>query len=232
MKKKVNKAEDKTDLEVFQDAFIQEVDEDLKNENLKKLWDKYGLYIIVTVVLILTATVSFETFKVLHEKRNQTWSDKYSYAINLQLQGKDAESLKVLNEIIEHKHDIYSDLAKVQVSNIYFEQGDTAKAIEELENIINDKETNKKLRDITTIKLASYKLDTAPREEITALLSPLATTDNSWTNIAKEMLAMLEIREGNIEGAKEIYNDILSSPSLPDVLRYRVQDMLTVLNEV
>ena len=29
--------------ETQQDAFIREVDEDLKNESMKKLWDKYGL---------------------------------------------------------------------------------------------------------------------------------------------------------------------------------------------
>lgn len=232
MKKRTDKTKEKTDLENFQDSFIREVDEDLKNDNLKKLWEKYGLYIIIGVVFILTITVSFETFKVLHEKKNQTWSDKYAYALNLQLQGRYNESLNLLNEIVEHKHDVYSDLAKVQISNVYFEKGDSEKAIAELENIINDKNMNQKLKDISIIKLASYKLDTAPKDEIVTLLSPLAKSDNSWTNIAKEMLAMLEIREGNVEEAKKIYEEILSYPNLPEVLKFRVQDMLSVLNDI
>ncbi|MDR1694720.1 MAG: tetratricopeptide repeat protein [Lactobacillaceae bacterium] len=230
MKKRVSKAEEKSDLEVFQDRFIQEVDEELKNENLVIFWKKYGLYIVAAVVLILTATVSFETFKALHEKRNQTWSDKYAYALSLQLQGRYEDSLKTLEEIVEQKHEIYSDLAKIQISNIYFDEGDTEKAVSELENVINDKNMNEKLKDISTIKIASYKLDTAPREEIEALLKTLASTENTWTNIAKEMLAMLEIREGNYAEARKIYEEILSSPSLSDVLRFRVQDMLSVLN--
>ena len=43
-----------------QEAFIKEVNEDLKNESMKKMWDKYGLYIIILVVAALTAAVSFE----------------------------------------------------------------------------------------------------------------------------------------------------------------------------
>ena len=46
------------------------------------------------------------------------------------------------------------------------------------------------------------------------------------------MLAMLEIRDGNLDGAKNYYNEILSSENLPEVLRYRVQDMLSILNDV
>lgn len=231
MKKKADNTKEKTDIEKFQDSFIQEVDEDLKKDNLKKIWDKYGLYIIIAVVLILTSAVSFETFKVMHEKRNQTWSDKYALALNMQLQGRYDDSLKMLNDLVNHKHDVYSDLAKVQIANIYFEQGNTDKAIEELNNIINDANMNQKLKDVSVIKLASYKLDTAPKEELVKMLSPLVQTDNSWTNVAKEMLAMVEIREGNIEGAKKIYEEILASPNLPEILKFRVQDMLAVLND-
>ncbi len=53
-----------------QEAFIKEVNEDLKNESMKKLWDKYGLYIIILVAAALTAAVSFETIKAWHTKKN------------------------------------------------------------------------------------------------------------------------------------------------------------------
>lgn len=215
-----------------EDKLLREVDNDLRADKLVEFWKKNGLYLIIFVVLILSITVSFETFKVWHQKKNQTWSDTYAYALNLQIQGKYDESLKVLNDIIANDHDIYVDLAKVQVSNVLFEQGKTAEAISSLEKIIADDDINSKMRDVSIIKLASYKLDDAPKEEIVALLSPLASTNNSWTNVAKEMLAMLEVREGNFEGAKKIYSEILESSDLSENLRVRVQDMLSVLGDV
>ena len=125
---------------------------------------------------------------------------------------------------------IYSDIARLQTANILLEQGKNDEAVKILEEISADKSINKKLRDVSTIQLASYKLDNAPREEIDALLQPLIKENGSWTNIAKEMTAMAAIRDGKIDEAQAIYNEILNTPNLPDGLKMRVQDMLSVLN--
>lgn len=222
MKKEIDKDE--------QEAFIREVTAEVKNDNLKEMWEKNGLYIVLFVVVALTAAVSFETFKAWKDKRSQTWSDTYAYALNLQNQGRYGESLEVLDKIQKTGGSIYTDVAKLQTSNILFEQGKNDEAIQILQEIVNDKSVNKKMRDVSAVKLASYKLDTAPREEIDALLQPLIKENGSWTNIAKEMTAMAAIRDGNIDEAKDLYNQILNTENLPEGLKIRVQDMLSVLD--
>ena len=213
-----------------QEAFIREVTEEVKNDNLKQMWEKYGIYIILLVVLAIVGAVSFESFKSWRQAKSETWSDTYAYALNLENQGKYDESLKVLEQMEKTGGNIYSDIARLQTSNILFEQGKNEEAIKVLEEIAADKSINKKLRDVSAVKLASYKLDNAPREEIDALLQPLIRENGSWANIAKEMPAMAAIRDGNIEEAQVLYNEILNTPNLPDGLKMRVQDMLSVLN--
>ncbi len=227
MKKKETSAESRAI-----ENFFREVSEDVQNDKLKKIWDTYGLQIIIAVIVVLTIAVSFETFKAWQVKRNETWSDAYAYALNLQAQGKYDESLKVLAEIEQKNKGIYSDIAEIQKANVLFEQGKNSEALAKLEQIVNDENVNPKMRHITAVKLASYKLDTAPRAEIEKLLTPLMSEESSWKNIAKEMLAMLEIREGNIEKAKALYTEILNSPDLSDGLKLRVQDMLSALNSI
>ena len=214
------------------DNFFKEVSEDVQNDKLKKIWDTYGLHIIIAIIIVLTIAVSFETLKAWRVKRNETWSDAYAYALNLQNQGKYDESLKVLADIVQKNKGIYSDIAEIQKANILFEQGKNAEALALLENIVQNEDINPKMRHITAVKLATYKLDTAPRDEIEKLLTPLMQEESSWKNIAKEMLAMLEIREGNIEKAKMIYEEILNSPDLSDGLKLRVQDMLSALTSI
>ena len=213
-----------------QEAFIREVTEEVKNDNLKQMWEKYGIYIILLVVLSIVGAVSFEGFKSWRKARSETWSDTYAYALNLENQGKYDESLEVLKKMEQTGGNIYSDIAKLQIVNILFEQGKKDEAISTLESIVADKDINKKLRNVSVIKLASYKLDKASREEINALLEPLIEENGSWTNIAKEMSAMAAIRDGNIEEAQTLYHEILNTPNLPDGLKMRVQDMLSVLN--
>ncbi len=213
-----------------QEAFIREVSEEVKNDNLKQLWEKYGIYIILLVVLSIVGAVSFEGFKNWQRKRGETWSDTYAYALSLENQGKYDESLEVLEEMEQTGGNIYSNIAKLQTANILFEQGKDTEAVDILEEIVEDKSINKKLRDVSAIKLASYKIDSGSREEIDALLKPLIEENGSWTNIAKEMTAMAAIRDGNIEEGKAIYTELLNTPNLPDALKMRVQDMLSVLD--
>ena len=44
------------------------------------------------------------------------------------------------------------------------------------------------------------------------------------------MLAMLAIREGDLDMAKKLYGEILNTPELSDGLKLRIQDMLSVLD--
>ena len=214
--------------ETQQDAFIREVDEDLKNESMKKLWDKYGLFITICVVVALSLAVSYESIKAWYIKRAENWSDTYAVALNLQNQGKYDESLAALNAIIDGKFGAFADLAKMQQVNVLSDQGKEEEAIIALSTIANDKDFNKQLRDLAIIKLASHKLDTATSEEIKNILEPIAS-DNAWYGTAQEMLAIIAVRDGNIEEAKNIYQSLLDNTSVSDELKNRVRDILSVL---
>lgn len=226
--KKKNAPEQHND---FEDAFIREIDEELKNEKLKKIWDKYGLFIIIFVVLAVSAAVSFETFKAWNEKRNQEFSDTYAYALNLQNQGRYAEAMEVLDKLQKSKKAVYSDIAEIQMANIMMEQNKVEEAIAILENVVKDEDFNPQMKQIATIKLASYKLDYAPSEEIQSMLAPLVRENGVWTNIAKEMLAMLAVRDGDLDRAKTLYQEISVAANTPETLKARAQDMLNVIEE-
>lgn len=215
-----------------EDAFIREIDEEIKNDRIKKLWDQYGLFIILFVIVAVSAAVSYETFKSWNEKRNQQYSNSYAYALNLQNQGRYAESLEVLEQMKKADNGVYSDVAEIQIANILVDQGKTDEAVKILEEVVNKKSFNKQMRDVAVIKLASYKLDTAPGEEIRALIAPYAESENSWTNIARELLAMLAVRDADFAQAKKLYNDIANSASATESLKARAKDMLATLNEV
>ena len=91
----MKKKETKEDMQAAEN-FFKEVSADVKSDNMKKLWDTYGLQIIIAVVIILTIAVSFETLKAWKLKHNESRSDAYSVALALQNQGRYDESLQVL----------------------------------------------------------------------------------------------------------------------------------------
>ena len=93
----MKKKETKEDMQAAEN-FFKEVSADVKSDNMKKLWDTYGLQIIIAVVIILTIAVSFETLKAWKLKHNESRSDAYSVALALQNQRRYDESWKKLKK--------------------------------------------------------------------------------------------------------------------------------------
>jgi len=225
IKRKINEVN-----EEFTDAFIKEVDEDVKNDNLKAFWNKYGLYVIVFVIGALTLAVSFESIKAWKVKRDEAMSNTYITTLDMQTRGKLDESLKLLQKISEDGNGIYRDIAKLQTVNILLEQGNFYKALTELEAIINNEKINHSLRDASRLKFVSLKFDNMSRDEIASVLAPISN-EAQWAPYAKEFSAMAAIRDNDLEEAKTLYGEIFAMPDLSDELRVRVQDILSVLNE-
>lgn len=214
-----------------EDALIKEISDEVKSDKMKSLWEQYGLVIIILVALALTAAVSYETFRNWANKRNQEVSNAYAVAISLQSQGKLDESLKLLQNLSE-RSGIYSDIAKLQIANIYFEQNKPQEATEMLEQLAHNRSASKQMQEIASLKLAAYKLDSnAPAPEIKELLLPLTEEDGGSYNIAHELLAMLAIRDGDLEEAKAEYEKIIASAGSSDALKSRAQDMITIIND-
>lgn len=222
-----NKLQNKID----NDALLREVVDDVKNDQLQQIWDKYGLFIIIGIALILTAAVSFESFKGWQTRKAQELSNAYSVALSLQSQGRLDESLEIYNMLAEKATGIYADIAKIQIANVYLEQQRQDDAEVVLQALIDDKSASPQIKDIASLKLASYKLDdNAPAEEIIGLLTPLLK-DEGGSDIARDLAAMLYIRENNPSQAKAEYEKIASSETASDDLKTRALDMINLLDE-
>ncbi len=213
-----------------QEAFIKEVNEDLKNEEFKKIWDKYGIYIIILIVAALTAAVSFETIKSWYTKKMQTWSDTYAYAISMYNQNKYDDSMESLNYIIAKDYGIFTELAQMQKINILLDQNKIDDATKLMEQVINDKSFNPQLKQTVIFKLASYKIENAPLAEIEALIGDTARDINSsWQPAAAEMLAVAYLHNGKTAEAKEIYNNLLKNDKASEIMKARISDIMSVL---
>jgi len=211
------------------DAFIMEVDEEVKNDNLREFFKKYGLFITLFVVLILSATVSFETIKNWRDNQFRTKTDAYLAANSA---AGSEEMLTALEKIAAGNNGIYSELARLQMTDILFEQGKNDDAFKMLEVLSSNDELNPRVKNLAAVKLAARKVDTADFEEIEALLNPVISADDSWSPVAREYMALSAIKSGNVEKARELYQQILQDGRVSEEFRARVQDMLTAISDV
>lgn len=216
--------------QIEQDALLREVVDDVKDEQFRKMWDKYGLFVIIAVALILTITISFESIKNWQMKKYQEVSDAYSVALSLQNQGRLDESLEVYAHLADKASGIYADLSRLQMAAIYNEQDKSADAQKVLE-LLSVNGNLPQMRDIATLKLAADKLNSnAPAEEIEKILQPLSERAVS-SAMAHELLAMLYVREHQINKALIEYETIRYSSTATEAMKSRALDMMNILEE-
>lgn len=209
-------------------AIFDEVDEELRNEKFKQFINKYGGLIFSILILVLTITVGYEKIVQWKIKKAEQSNIKYTQAIT---PNTDYEKNVVeLENIVHTETGLYKDMAQLQIANILIDNNQKEKGIEVLEKIRNDESVEKKIREIATIKLATYKIDTASYEELNELLKDIANNNGAWSSMAKELLAMSAVYNKDFETAKNIYNDLLSS-EISDDFKSRISDMLALLNE-
>ena len=214
----------------YTDAFINEVNEDVKNDNFKVLWNRYGIFVILFVVLAVSATVSFERIKSWKVAQNQANTENYMVAT--QLRDNPTQTLEALQKIAGDNQGIFSDFAKLQIANVLFSQDKTEEALATLQNLLDDNTVNNEVKHIALVKLATYRVDTMPRAEFEAMLKPLITENTSWSPLAQDLLAMAAIRDGDVDTAQTIYENILKIKDLPENFRTKVQDMLNSLSDM
>ena len=214
----------------FTDAFIQEVDEDVKNDNLQVLWNRYGVFVILFVVLAVTATVSVDKIRSWKMAQNQRNIEEYMIAA--QLRENPEDTMTALQKISKDNRGLFSDFARLQIANVLLSQDKVDDALEALNNLANDKQTNTEVKHIALIKLATYKVDSLSKTEMETLLQPVLAEDSSWKPLAQDLLAMSAVKNGDIKTAKSIYENILKIKDLPESFRGKIQDMLSSLSDM
>lgn len=210
------------------EAIFEEVDEELRNEKFKQLINKYGGLIFSLLILALTVTIGYEKIAEWKIRKAEQSNVKYTQAINPNSNYEN--NIVELENIVHTETGLYKDMAQLQIANILIDNNQKEKGIEVLEKISKDATVTEKIREIATIKLATFKIESVSYSELNEMLGNIANNGGAWSSMAKELLAMSAVYNKDFETARNIYNDLLSS-EISDDFKARINDMLTLLNE-
>jgi len=218
----------KNENDVLEDSLMREVKEDLQNEKIEKIWNKYGVYIVALVVLIVSTAVGYESISAWYRQKLEKNSDKFVAALNLESNEKN-DIVGALDKVADETTGIYPVLANLEKANILLSKKEYKQAIEILNDIYRDSSVEKEIRNISAIKIASYEIDFGNKDNARTLLNEIIAQNNTWSAVAKELLASLEVKLGNLEAAKVIYRNLMADSLAPASIRKRAEEILSVL---
>lgn len=208
-----------------EDAFLREVDEELRRDQLGTFWRRYGRLLVVAVLLALAA---FGGFLYWQHQRNQSAGaeGEQMAAVLADLgQGKDAGVTPKLDTLAASDHGGYRATALLTKAALAIDKGDTKTAIAQYKIIADDAKLAQPFRDLALIRQTTLEFETLPAATVIERMKPLAVAGNPWLGSAGELLATAYARNKQPQLAGQIYGAIAKEESVPETLRARATRM-------
>lgn len=211
------------------DQFIQEVEDELKQERHLALWRKYGIFAVAAVLVTVIGVASYQGWRNYQQGQHFKYGQSYAQALALLRQGNDARARAEFGKLAAEAGSGYAELALLQRAALLAKGGDGAGAAALYRQLADDSGTVKLFRELAVILLALITADNADPRELTARLQPLTARDNPWRHSALEVTALLAQRQGDRARAKEIYQRLADDAKAPQGLRARAAEMLATM---
>jgi hypothetical protein len=207
---------------------FREIDEELRRDNLVKLWSRYGRYIIVLAVLVLVIAGGVMAWRdhQLSERRAQ--STRYASALTLAKDGKDAEAAKVFAAIAQEGGG-YATLAAFEEAEFLAKSGDREGAIAVYDRIASRAGLDPAFREPAVLLSVAHGISDKDPHVTMDRLAPLTATSNPWRPIALELTAVARLKSGDKSGALEVYKTLADDVAAPQGLRARAAEMAAAL---
>jgi hypothetical protein len=206
---------------------FQEVDEEVRREQLKKLWQRYGNYIVALCLLIIAGVGGWRGYDYWQTKKAGEAGAAFEAAVTLATAGKHQEAEAAFAKLAADGTAGYRVLARLREA-AELGQTDSKAAVKAYDEIAADKSAGRVIQDLATLRAGFLLVDTAPYGELRDRLQPLTAPDGSFRHTARELLALSAWKAGDMTAARQWADMIIADPQTPSGTRSRV-DMLTEL---
>jgi hypothetical protein len=215
---------------VKSEEFIREVDEELRREQLSKLWRRYGGAVVGLAVLVVVGTAAKVGWDHWQQRTLAAEAQRFAAAEQLLAAAKPAEAAEAFAAIAaEGGGTGYAALARLNEAEARLALKDEAGAMAALTQLGQAGAGDPLLRDLGTLLAASREVDSGDPADLTRRLEPLAAGDSPWRHKARELLAMVAIRAGDLDRAKKLLEELSREVGVPPSQQQRAQELLQAI---
>lgn len=203
------------------EAFLREVDEELRRDQMARIWRRYGLLLLALVVIGLAAFGGWLWWKAEREKAAGIAGEQLVAAFTALSEARPAEADAKLKPLAEGDHAGYRALAQLTLAARKLESGDAKAASAAYMEVASDTSVAQPLRDVALIRATAASYDTLPPKTVIDRLAPLAAPGSAWYGTAGEMTAIAWMKLNQPQKAAAIFGQIAKDNQVPASLRAR-----------
>jgi hypothetical protein len=206
---------------------FHEVDEEVRREQLKKLWDRYSIYLIALAVLIVAGMAAWRGYEYWVAKKAAAAGAEFEAAIALNEEGKRAEAEAAFAKVAAEAPAGYRMLARMRAAGA-LAQSKPADAVKAYDEISADTAVGTIWQDLAAVRAGLLLVDTAPLADMRRRLDPVAEPTRSFRHTARELLALSAWRNHDFAATRKYIDMIAGDAESPIGVRARA-DVLSAL---
>jgi hypothetical protein len=206
---------------------FREVDEEVRREQYKKLWERYQYLVVGVVLLVVVGVGGWRLFEWQQTRQAAQVGTRFEEAIALADAGKHDEAEKIFAQIAVDGTPAYRPLARIRQAAELAQTNPTA-ATETYKQISADSGVEQVLRDLAALRAGGLLIDAGSYVDARKLLEPLAQPGREFRHAARELLALNAWKSNDRAGAMKWYAAILTDPEAPAASRTRVEMLIAL----
>ena len=210
-----------------EDALMREINEELREEQMHKLWRRYGSFIIAMAVAVVVIVAGYQGWKTYTTSVRMSEGEKFHNAGLAAENGNTEAALAQLGALGEDGKSGYGVLALFQQAAILSAKGDSNSAANIYKIVATDKSNTNDIKGLALVlgALQEIKLG-GNHDDLMQRLNGANTNDNPWRYSIRELLALVEIEAGNKENAAKLFGELAIDSSAPQGIRDRARKLL------
>ncbi|MEO3386165.1 tetratricopeptide repeat protein [Mesorhizobium sp. CAU 1741] len=207
------------------DSFFREVDQEMRQDRAKALWDRYGPAAIALAVAVVLATAAWVAWDYWTQSQANQSGDDYSQALTLAREGRTEEAKAAFEQLEADGYGAYPVLARMRAATLLAEEGDHAGAIAAFDEVSSDGSVPQSIRDMAALRAALLLVDHGSYEDVSARVEALVAETNALRHSAREALGLSAWKHGRMEDASALFGQILDDEGAPRNMRQRAELM-------
>ncbi|WP_398472071.1 tetratricopeptide repeat protein [Tardiphaga sp.] len=207
---------------------FNEVDEDLRREQLKRIWEKYSLLIILVAVLIVGGVGGWRAYSYLEGKKAAEAGAAFDKASELSEQNKPAEAEAAFTKLAAEAPAGYRTMARLRAAGEAAKR-DPAAAVKLYDEVIADNTVGANEKDLARVRAGTLLVETAAYDALLAKLEPATSATGTYRHSARELLALAAWKAGNAADTRKWVEAISNDNDTPSSIRTRAESLQALL---
>jgi hypothetical protein len=205
---------------------FREVDEDVRRERLKQVWDRYSGLILAVALAIVLGVGGWRGYQWWQAKQAAEAGSVFESAVSLAAQGKHEEAEAAFSTIAT-KGGAYAVLAQLRAA-AELAQHNRGNAVKVYDEVAQNGGAPKTLRDLANVRAGLLLVDTESYDAMRQRLEPLTNDNGAFRHTARELLALTAWRTGDKTAARQWIDAILNDAATPAGTRARTEMLLAL----